>query len=89
MALQGEWWQTVNLGQVAAAVVVVSVAGSDRKEAERALRRLGDLGIPTYLVVQPSRRNRHNGAAPTQTPEPTASETSAELSAIRVDDHAG
>ena len=86
MPLVGEWWQTVDLGRVAAAVIIVSVAGTDRGAAERALRRLGDLGIPTHLVLQPTRRNRRNGSTPT--PPPTEAETSAEQPSIRLDDHA-
>lgn len=92
MPLVGEWWQTVNLGKVAAAVVVVSAAGSDRKSAERALRRLADLAIPSYLVLQASRRARRGGAAPARSapsPAPTVSETTGQHAAVRVEDHAG
>lgn len=90
MSLTGEWWQTVNLGRVEAAVVVVSSAGADRKAAERALRRLGDLSIPTYLVLQPARRNRPKDTPPPPPPPPpTRAETSAEQPPVRLEDHAG
>jgi capsular polysaccharide biosynthesis protein len=81
MPLTGEWWQTVNLGRVAAAVVIVSVAGSDRKAAERALRQLADIGIPTILVVQSSRRDRR-----AKTPE--APSTPARHTPVHAEDHA-
>jgi capsular polysaccharide biosynthesis protein len=70
MPLGDEWWQTVDLGRVTAAVVIVSVAGSDRKTAERALRRLAEIGVPTFLVLQSSRRTRRAKAPEAAPPEP-------------------
>ena len=48
------WWRDVDLPDVATVMVVASTEASDRRIAERTLRQLRDLNLPTYLVLQPS-----------------------------------
>lgn len=81
-SISGEWWQNVYLGDVAAAAVIVSKGGSDRKAAERSLQQLANLGVPTHLVLQSQRKERR------ETPPPSAP-AAAEAQPGRLEDHAG
>ncbi|OUC79831.1 hypothetical protein [Gordonia lacunae] len=46
------WWQRVDPGDLALAVVVVSSSGRDRKAAEQALSQLATIGATRHLIVQ-------------------------------------
>ena len=50
--LTGAWWQHVDPGDLALAVVVVSTSGRDRKAAEQALSQLATIGSTRHLIVQ-------------------------------------
>ncbi|WP_378400652.1 hypothetical protein [Rhodococcus daqingensis] len=50
--MESEWWRTANLNEVVMAVVVVAAGSSDRALAERTLRELSELAVPTDLVLQ-------------------------------------
>jgi capsular polysaccharide biosynthesis protein len=83
-SISGEWWQNLYLGDVAAAAVLVSTSGSDRKAAERSLQQLANLGVPTHLVLQSGRKGRR------ETPPPLAPAAAAvESQPGRVDDRVG
>jgi hypothetical protein len=61
------WWRDVDLSAVATAVVAVSTRASDRRLAERAMRQLRILDVPTYLVLQ--RPNKSRAPAVPVTPD--------------------
>jgi capsular polysaccharide biosynthesis protein len=69
--LSSPWWQRVNAGAAGTAVVVVSVTGTDRAAAERALRQLADLRVPRNLVLQRAVRHDRRHAKPAPEPSPT------------------
>lgn len=51
-SLTEAWWQRVDPGDLALAVVVVSSSGRDRKAAEQALSQLATIGATRHLIVQ-------------------------------------
>ncbi|MGZ8176739.1 hypothetical protein ACXVUM_02315 [Williamsia sp. SKLECPSW1] len=57
-AVADEWWRDVDLGDLVAAVVVVTARGRDRTATEDALAQLADLGAARHLVLQIGRRGR-------------------------------
>ncbi|MEH3156380.1 MAG: hypothetical protein PGN29_13915 [Gordonia paraffinivorans] len=57
-ALVDEWWRDVDLGDLIAAVVVISATGRDRTTTAEALAQLADLGAARYLVLQTRRGGR-------------------------------
>ncbi len=50
--LTDAWWQRVDPGDLALAVVVVSSSGRDRKAADQALSQLATIGSTRHLIVQ-------------------------------------
>lgn len=75
-ALDGEWW--FDLADHTAVIVVVSTAGADRKLAERTLRQLDDMAMPTSLVLQPRRKRRRTATAARPADKPAAETVPAE-----------
>jgi capsular polysaccharide biosynthesis protein len=57
-ALVDDWWRDVDLGDLVAAVVVVTAKGRDRSTTAEALAQLADLGATRYLVLQTRRGGR-------------------------------
>ncbi|GAA1887082.1 hypothetical protein [Williamsia serinedens] len=57
-ALVDDWWRDVDLGDLVAAVVVISVRGRDRTTTTDSLAQLADLGATRYLVLQTRRGGR-------------------------------
>ncbi|GAC51610.1 MULTISPECIES: hypothetical protein [Gordonia] len=51
LPLTEPWWQRVDPGDLALAVVTISTAGTDRSLAERALAQFAEIGINRHLVV--------------------------------------
>lgn len=82
-ALADEWW--FGLADHAAVVVIVSTAGSDRRIAERTLRQLDEMTMPTSLVLQPRRKRRRAASAAKPAPENRPAEAE---STRKVEDHA-
>ncbi|PJK23170.1 hypothetical protein [Mycolicibacterium goodii] len=54
--LRSTWWRDVDTSTVGTVIVVLSVKARDRRVADRTLRQLRDLFLPTYLVLQRPRK---------------------------------
>ncbi len=79
MGLTDEWWRAGDVNDVDTIVVIVSETGKDRAAATRALERIREFGISTYLVLQSRDRGQKNVTTPTaQTKHDTQVETHAD-----------
>lgn len=72
MGLTDEWWRAGDVNEVDTIVLIVSEAGKDRAAATRALERIREFGISTYLVLQSKERSRKNVTTPTTPTTPTS-----------------
>jgi capsular polysaccharide biosynthesis protein len=54
--LRSTWWRDVDTSTIGTVIVVLSVKAQDRRVADRTLRQLRDLFLPTYLVLQRPRK---------------------------------
>lgn len=64
MGLTDEWWRAVDVSDVDTVVVLLSKGGRDRKDAERALRRVAEFARPSYLLLQPKSGKRSSAQSP-------------------------
>lgn len=73
--LTDAWWQSVDPGDLALAVVVVSSSGRDRKAADQALSQLAAIGSTRHLIVQ--RTGKQPSAPALSTPAGSVPDNSA------------